>query len=264
MKHNLLVQLDCVLDTRLAVLGSYDPTIPERILATPEAYKKYRTRLVDDFSEYGVDRELFKSLWAKRTTDHLRKSMMCPFAFELSDISEQIFDQARAAPHTITSHDIVINYYPYTDLSENELNALTGALLTRFRTPVEIRFICESNKTISPLYWESQKIATAIIYDFDDWLTTHFGEGQEENIPHYEFPRNSIYAPALFTSLTKLKETAEFENPYGRKADPLESLQFWFKAYFHLEFLGVEHFSIIEPEVFVALELRTNEILDNN
>lgn len=263
MKHNLLVQLDCVLDTRLAVLGSYDPTIPERILATPEAYKNYRTRLIDDFSEYGLPRGQFKALWAKRDLTHLRAAMITPFAFELSDISEQIIDQSKAAPHTVSSHDIVINHYPYTDLSDVEKEALGAAILARFKTPVNINFICEPLEVLSPTYWDVNKIATAIMYDFEEWLVAHFGVDQQDKLEGYEFPQNSFYAPALVTDLDKLKEAADFENPYGRRADPLESLQFWFKPYFHLEFLGVEHFSIVEPEVFVSMEMRVNQVISN-
>lgn len=263
MKHNLLVQLDCILDTRLAVLGSYDPTIAERILADEENFKKYRTRLIDDFSEYGLSREEFKKLYKERNINHLRSSVITPFGFEMVDIVEQIIDQSRAAPHTISDFDVIINYHPYVEMSQDEKDAIQGAILARFRHPVDIKFICEPIEALSPIYWEHQKIATSIMYDFDEWLVAHFGVGNEDILRSFEMSQNSVYAPALVTDLAKLKEAANYENPQGRKADPLESIQFWMKPYFHLEFIGVEHFSIIEPTLFTSMETRTIEYINN-
>lgn len=262
MKLNLLVQLDCILDTRLAVLGSYDPTIPQRILASEESVKKYRSRLVEDFSEYGLSREKFKEIYKQRETKHLRASAITPFVFELTDYIEQVYDQFRAAPHTISGFELVINHYPYTDLSEDELDALSAALTARFVTPTGIRWICEPIENLSPTYWARENIASAFLYDFEEWLVAHYGEGNESKIASYEMPRNTVYAPSLFTSLEKLRETADFENPQGKRADPLESIQFWLKPYFHLEWMGTEHFCILDPSLFVAMELHNFNIVN--
>jgi hypothetical protein len=262
MKHNLMIQLDCILDTRLAVLGSYDPEIPKAIVSSKESFEKYRTRLVDDWSEQGVDSSKFRELWKQRDETHLRASSITPFVFELTDLIQQVFDQAQAAPHTISGFDLIVNYHPYKNLTTDELEAIESAIRARLKQQVKIDFICVPIKDLNPVEWDRLKIATAIMYDFDEWLTSHFGEGNEDKIESYERPRNSIYAPALFTSLEKLKELRDFENPAGKKADPLESIQFWMKTYFHLEYLGAEHFSLLEPDLFVAMELHNATIRD--
>lgn len=262
MKLNLLLQLDCALDARLAVLGSYDPTIPKRILGSAKALKEYRGRLIDDFSKYGVSREKFKELWSQRTTAHLRGAPITPMVFELTDIIEQVYDQFRAAPHTISGFELLINHYPYTELTEAELDALSDAFQARFKNHTIIRWICEPVEKLTPFYWEKENIATAFMYDFEEWLVAHYGTGNELKIASYEMPRNTVYAPALFTSLEKLREAADFENPNGKRADPLESIQFWLKPYFHLEWLGVEHFCILDPDLFVAMELHNFEIVN--
>lgn len=262
MKQYLLVSLDCLLDTRLGVLTDEDPSIPARILETPESANKYRNRLRDDFEDYGVGFDKFQELWRNRNAGHLPKSMMTPFVFELADITSQVVKQHIEATHTLQEFEVHLNFYPYKDLDDGTRQQIIEAIVARLHYPVMVRDVYLSLKTLTPQYIKNNDYSTLIMYDFREWLETQYHAGiPEEMLEVMKIPQHVFYAPSLFADVDKLKELIEFRSPNDETMDPLDGMQFMFKPFFHLEFLGPEHFSIIDPKLYLALEEENNRIL---
>lgn len=255
MKQILLISLDCLLDTRMGVLSAHYPEIANSIVVDPIKAKTYRNRIRDEFPDDGIDFETFKGLWETRTTLHLRKSILTPFVFELANITSQVVDQSIEAPHTISEFEIHINTYPYTDLSVAEETGIIEAVVARLHFPVMVRTVCLSEASLTPQYIKANNYTTTILYDFRKWLETQYHQNlTEADIERVKMPQFVIYAPSLMSNLDKLKELIEYRSPGDETIDPLHGIQFMFKPFFHLEYLGPEHFSIIDPVLFPVFE----------
>ena len=131
MKQILLFPLDLLLDTRLPVMGRYDPSLPSAIMSEPEKDAMYRQRYNDQFLDLGIPTGIFQSLWTTRTANDLVNSRPTRLLFELSDIAQQLIKKAAMEPHNVEEIEFHINLYPYTDLTRDEVETIIGAVKAR-------------------------------------------------------------------------------------------------------------------------------------
>lgn len=250
MKQILLFSLDLLLDTRLPVMGRYDPSLPSAIMTDPEKEKFYRQRYNDQFLDFGLTNGTFKALWDKRNVDDLVNARPTRFLFELSDIAQQLIHKSVMEPHNAEEIEFHINLYPYTDLTEEEIELIVASVKARVQDWVIFKSVFISDKDLTAEYIRSAGYTGLFFYDFKNWLNVHYGV----NVPVTELrsmPSITIYSALLFDDVEKLQESMDFRNPNGEGCNPLYGLRAMFAPYFFLEGLDTEALCIIKPDELV-------------
>ncbi len=254
MKQVLLFSLDLLLDTRLATLSSIDSAIAVSIIADPEKHKKYRTRINDQFIDFGLKKDQFAEAYYKRNVDTLKKSRPTRLLFEMSTIGQQLIKKSLMEPHNVEDIEFHINFYPYYELSEAEREAIVGAVKSRVQDVILIKGVYIPEKKISSNYIQSSEITALFFYDFSEWVNSQYGP----NVPTHEImqmPSLSVYTTVSFNDLVGLKDAIEFKNDEGQSCDPIMGLHGMFAPYFYLESLDMDSVSIIQAEELVNKEI---------
>ena len=250
MKQVLLFPLDLLLDTRLPVMGRYDPSLPSAIMTDPEKDAMYRQRYNDQFLDLGIPSGIFQNLWSTRNANDLVNSRPTRFLFELSEIAQQLIKKAAMEPHNVEEIEFHINLYPYTDLTHDEIETIVGAIKARVQDWVIFKPVFISDKELTAEHIRSVGYTGLFFYDFKNWLNIHYGV----NVPVTELramPSITIYTALMFDDVEKLQESMEFRNPNGEGCNPLYGLRAMFAPYFYLEGLDTEALCIIKPDELV-------------
>ena len=232
----ILVELDCLLDTRIAVLNSLSP------LATKEILKSgaYRDRKSDDFellTKGVIKNSDFINAYAKRNKETLKRSQPTNIVKLLSTISKEVELQKLETPVT-ESLKIIVNVFPYK-LTEDEIRILSTAVMCYGGMESEVTVTNKSLKELSPTEikksWDG-----LIIYEFDNWFTLH-----SEALDKTPIPRHLMFAPALYIKPIEEKDevvtTAE-----GGTINPFTVVEMAMVAHLCLELLRPEEFSLIK------------------
>lgn len=166
-QRTILVELDCLLDTRLGTVNRLSAQLAEQ-LAKSDAYY---SRESDTFD--GLDDEQYRALYAKRDRETLRHSAPSEgFAFVggLAGLLREKQLELNAPERGEVR--IAVNLFPY-DLSESERAEIGRALAVRFRgaAPVEVVYIPHS--ALTPAVVRTQ-YPMLVMYEYDPWLSLHY------------------------------------------------------------------------------------------
>lgn len=254
MKQVLLFSLDLLLDTRLATLSSIDSAIAASIMSDPEKHKKYRTRINDQFTSFGLEKDQFSTAYRKRNVDTLKKSRPTRLLFEMSTIGQQLIKKSLMEPHNVEDIEFHINFYPYYELTEHEREAIIGAVKSRIQDVILIKGVYVPEKKITSNYIQSSGLTGLFFYDFSEWANAQYGP----HVPTHEImqmPSMSVYTTVSFNDLVGLKDVIEFKNDEGQSCDPIMGLHGMFAPYFYLESLDMDSVSIIQAEELINKEV---------
>lgn len=169
MKHNikrLYLDLDCILDTRLATLDRYLPDVAKSVIND----QSYYTRLEDSFTYNGTEipHSLFKPLYELRDKSILVKSNP---TLLLSLLHHSIEEDIRSPNAEIkkTKYECVVNVYPYK-LKEKETNGLFDLITLHLANSVNVIFIYLEPHRLTPEFVKEENIIDMYLYDGHSWL----------------------------------------------------------------------------------------------
>lgn len=254
MKQILLFSLDLLLDTRLAMLSRIDSAIADSIIVDKEKGKQYRSRLNDQFTEFGLMPNIFDHHYKRRKADLLPISRPTRYLFELAHIGYQLIKKATVEPHNVEDIEFHINMYPYTDLTEEERIMITAAIKARVQDSILVKCVDYSPSQLTPAMIRSAKYTGVFMYDLPEWVNLHYGENVNPSdiIP---IPSVSIYSPLLFNNPEKLKEAMEFKNANGESCNPILGFRGMWSPYFFFEGIDIGALSIVSEDDFIDLEI---------
>lgn len=264
MEQKVIIDLDMLLDTRIVTLGKYLPDVAANIIKGGTNLVKYSDRLDDNFTYFGLEPGVFSSLYNARTTDDLQYARPTRFLFELRNIATQVINHQLNSPHS-PDDDITfyINYYPYTDLTEAELEYITGAVLCRLPAIIKVETVCLKPSDLNSIHIRDSGITAMYIYDFNGWLKANYSTDVDPKTIVAN-PAVTVNAPLWIANIEKLKELADFENPRGEKHDPIQGIAMMFVEFFAFEPMSSIAVSLMTPEEFVILEEALRQNADDN
>ena len=186
-KQCVLVEMDALLDTRLAVLASLDQEAAVKALASPEYYG----RQIDDFSALtGVSREAFKDAYTKRDVEMLKRSIMTMVPLMLNELIGKLEQDEAESPY-VDSVEVEVNVWPY-ELDHDELDGLQKAIMAYSGVETPVRMVRTHPMELTPAFIKAQYTGM-ILYNFRDWFEYH-----KDAFATTKAPGLIILAPALW------------------------------------------------------------------
>jgi len=228
-ESNLLVELDCLLDTRLAVLYRHDIKAFEKAMKS-----QYPGRVIDAFS--GINATEFRKLYKKRDKSDLKNALGTGFVsvikdFTISTLQNNLDTPFRMAPV------ITINTYPY-DLTEKELELVIMSIARKTKELADVTVVNISPEDLTPLYIKSMYSMVAM-YDYVEWLEIHSANG---NLKKTTCPDIGLLAPELFYLDLPSKEEISKIKATGKS--PFEAMEELVSPLIALKFMPAEFFSM--------------------
>ena len=182
---SVLVELDCLLDTRLSTINHIDPDFPISGLAS------YHERKIDEFE--GIPFDKFREVYASRDKSFLKDAVATPVTFLLVDFIKSTLSMAGNTPFTMLPK-IVVNTFPYV-LTESETDVIIASVKNIVNSELcEVSAVSMSPAEITPEVLR-ENFSVAIMYEVTEWLEQQSLNG---NLQTKACPEVTIICPALF------------------------------------------------------------------
>lgn len=213
----ILVELDCLLDTRIGCVYKNRPDLFEHILN-----RKYHQRYIDNFYP-GYDSD-----YAKRDITILKNSAVTPVAQIIKEFSLDTYLNSLNTPF-VKKPRVRINTYPY-DIQDPKWIIAAIVAITDKKADVEV--VSMKPEEVTPQYLKNH-ISVVVMYDYTKWLDMH---SLNENFKFGSCPSVKMMAPAIF-----FKEVTR-EDALG-KDDPFDAMEKLAQPLIDLRLLPIESFS---------------------
>jgi len=228
----LYVELDCILDTRLATISKIDQSVAKDLFNG-----SYKERNRDDFAfltNGRVSNEEFIEAYKKRNVDTLQRARPTNILKLLFNIAKEIESQRIDMPD-VERLIVEVNVFPYK-LTDEEKDYLISTIMTFLTIGTEVKIIEYPMIRIDPLKIKDTWDAV-IIYDFNGWFTLH-----GEKLSNVQLPRVLMFAPALY-----IKDPKELEEDIkdNNGISPFTAMELGLVERISLELLKPKEFSII-------------------
>lgn len=241
-ESGILIDLDCLFDTRLATLkGINDDYVPQALK------NNYRDRISDNFVELvpDLDMAVYKELYKNRNIPTIQTAALFPTAIIISlaiTVREHI---KMATQGPISGRPVLtINTYPY-DLTKEEVASIVGLVKHDLNEPLcDVTSIRLSPDQVTPALLKN-KYRVCFMYHLSEWMTRH-----ESSIRSLAPIDILIFAPKLFITgkLNTLPDYQQYEGiNLGNLATELHI------QYFRLELIDALYFSFIDVKLFNSL-----------
>lgn len=238
----ILIDLDCLFDTRLATLkGLSDAYVTQALKAN------YRERITDNFVELipDIDMEAYKDLYKRRGIPTIQTAAMFPTAIiiELAITVREHIKMATQGPMS-GKPVLAINTYPY-DLTREEIDSIVSLVKHDLNEPLcEVTSVRLSPSQITPALLKN-KYKVSFIYHLSEWMTGH--EAAIKALAPIDIV---VFAPKLFVT-GKLNTLPDYQLYDGINIGNLATELHM--QYFRLELIDAMHFSFIDVALFKKL-----------
>jgi tRNA G37 N-methylase Trm5 len=138
----LCIELDCLLDTRLATLFLIDSETAETVLR-----KGYLDRWTDEFP---VNQELFEKVYRSRDRQTLKNSVLTPMVRLCKEFVHETLKQGVQGPYQYTPK-IMINMYPY-ELTDTEQEIIVRAVASAVKQVCDIQIVRYDYDQLNPAW----------------------------------------------------------------------------------------------------------------
>ena len=225
----IYVDLDSILDTRLAVLADIDEDIPKKVLSD---LNWYYNRNLDEFPN--IDAKRFKEIYATRTEDVLPLSVMTNIMVLLQSCVKSVLnDQANGLPSA--DIEFVINCYPY-NLDPEEQKAIANAVSYHLAGAYTVEVTSFKIETLTPQFCK-EEFCIMIMYDLYQWINCFSDELTKKGIPTV-----TVISPAIYYN--ERPTDKDFEKVKKVGVDPFRLTEIALAPAVTLRLLSAEMFSI--------------------
>ena len=223
----LLIELDCLLDTRISILSELDDD------KLKEVIKNYHNRDIDEFPYYGFNK--FKNLYDNRDKSILKNAIVTPIMGLMVEFVNKTLLQIINTPHHYKPK-IIVNIYPY-DLKEEEINNIISLIVNKTQQRATVEVINKSIKELTVGYIKNN-ISIMVMYRYFEWLEYHCNIKAFEKIT---CPEVALFGPNIYF---KPKQ-----NNLDIKQDPIKSTEELAAPLIGLKLFPISLFSFIRPEI---------------
>lgn len=234
---NLLLDLDCLFDTRMGTLLDLDPEIAGHL-----SVSAYRERLLDDYTaltQGRVTTEAFNARYATRNLDILQKSIITGIVPVLITYVEGLKERLFRGVD-VTDINIDLNLHPY-HLPGPLLESIKNCLLHLFPPYVKFGVGRYDTAKLTPAFFDTYYNGW-VTYDLQKWLEIH-----HEQLLVKPLNGMSVISPKLF-----MKEPGEFktEDEVFKEADVHGLFEMVMEDFLHIEHLPVSDFCFLVPGTY--------------
>lgn len=222
----LLLELDVLLDTRLAILAS----MPEDALKQALS-KDYHNRLIDRF--VGVNNELFTKLYEQRDKKVLANALVTPIARMLKEFAQKTLKQIITTPFHYQPK-IILNIYPYK-LEEQEITVLINSIVTITSGLADVEVIDKSYEELTPGYLK-KNVAIIVLYEYYKWIEAH---SASNILRKSRCPEVTMLGPKIYF---KVPEKADYD-----VEEAFQEMEEWVGPFIGLKLMPIENFSFVGP-----------------
>lgn len=184
-KLGVYVELDCLLDTRLATLYDIHPELVEKVLT-----EGYTTRTEDKFGL--VTKETFTFFYEKRTKQILANALPTLCCRIVKEMCGKIEKQAKVSIE-YGGAAIYVDTHPYK-LTDAEAIFLIEKLVLFMGPTIDIQLIDYGPLELTPQFCK-ERLGAVIMYDCGKWLDTHT---TNDNFRRCQIPDVSLYIPSIY------------------------------------------------------------------
>lgn len=191
---SIFVELDALLDTRLALLAYHDEKRLDKVLQS----NTYHQRLADSYP--GLTIQEFYKLYSQRHKGILKYAIITPIVDLIKSFVYRTLKQAIQSPFQYKPK-IIINVYPY-QLTEEETNIIIGSLIGLTDGSADIEAVFASYEQIDPSYVK-QHVSIMVLYDYTRWLDIHSANAKFSKTT---CPEVGLIGPKLYFKEYDIKE----------------------------------------------------------
>ncbi len=229
--ETILVELDCILDTRLGTLAKMGVDTAVRALQNA-----YHTREHDVFE--GVDTEEFKRAYRERNVETLQHSGLTLLSTMLRGLAQNLSEMAITRPY-FDGVKIAVNTYPY-QLNPELVEAIGKAVAVHVGSTAPVELVTISPQALTPTHVKAN-YAMLFMYDFQAWMEVHAQAFATTRLPDV-----SLIAPALYFGERPDQKT--LQDLVRDAAHPFAAMTMLASGLVGLELIDIKYFSIIKPQ----------------
>ena len=236
---SVLVELDCLLDTRLGTILGLSKEAYDSLLGT-----NYFNRNTDDFEAATgglITNEDFKKAYAARDVETLQISQTTNMPLHLAEIACNV----KLDPELMEFNrrtKLMVNTYPY-ELSPEELGVLLEILEGLLPNWDEITIGSIPLLQMTPDYL-LDNWSYVYVYNFNSWLELYGKQLENKRIPQITFVTPKILQNGLPKDEEELKQLKAF--------DVFESGEFLLQEYVGLRAISSSYFSRVSKVELTA------------
>ena len=245
MKHNILIDLDVLLDTRIATLVQLDPDEAMRLLESG-----FTARVTDDLSGMNstISNEAYQEAYKNRDIETLKTSRMTNYIFELAILIKQMTENLAKDNTRVLDPCVVINYYPYKELDDEVLKQIIYAVEQYITTAVTIKSVYLSPEELDLKAMKSSDILTYITYDFQVWFESAFSIKKGRN-GIISYPKLTIIAPKVMPKVDSFDHLDADSKKILQNKTPFEFMKIYWAPMFGIEYCPIEMMSLIDTAI---------------
>ncbi len=235
MQQIIHVDLDAIMDTRLATLFALNPSYVDEALSNG-----YHTRLIDDWTLITSlkDNQLFKTAYANRNIETLKHSRMTGIVLALDTILSKMIKDNISNP-LAESFVVRLNFYPYNELTYDDRQTYIKWFSYYLHPTVGIEEVYIPTKEITPKHIDDN-YGGFIIYNLEEWCKHHI-----EALANHKIPTVSLFAPALHSTHVPTKKEMQIAS-IGEMTGP-QAFEYMLTEYLEVTLLDAKYFSVVDP-----------------
>lgn len=201
----ILVELDSILDTRMATLHRLGGDAVEKALEAG-----YHERPFDFFP--GVDQDAYDQLYAQRDKRTMASAMMTPVVQMVREFVAKTLDNVNNSPFHMQPK-VIINIHPYK-LSEGEIETLIRTFQSLTMEKADIEVIDKDYTELSALYVKVN-LSVMVLYQYDKWLEA---QTVAKSFEKHTAPDVTLIGPAIYFKKPEKKPSSD-EDPFKAMCD---------------------------------------------
>lgn len=238
MKQRLLVELDALLDTRMATIFRLNPDAANRLLNA-----RYATRISDEMNllDPFIDADAYRQAYAERDLETLYLARPTQFFYDIRVALRELVGKCMSGDPDVESVHVDINVWPYQP-SDGHLEELQSVLADGFMDLITVGAVSVSPKELSTQRMLEMQWTYVYLYNFIDWATAQFDGITERPTA---VPAVTMIAPKLVKSIHDVNQFAK-EAPPGttQHKDPHECMRVGLATVIGLDFACPSQFSL--------------------
>ena len=232
----ILINLDCLLDTRQGALLTISPEVAYEITSKED----YHARESDEFvsEQYGtLSTELFEQVKEKFKHEIIFKSLKTKMYLFLQELIDGYVKLALTTPH-VSTITLEVNLYPY-QFTDTQVEYLMKALIAHLGNAAAISIVNFDIKQM-PLKAISEKYESVIMYNPVEWLNQRHNELKVGTMKDL-----TLYIPRMNTvrALTDKERKSISKNV----SDVYKFTEMIFAGFVRLNYVPVEYYCADVP-----------------
>ena len=243
-KSIVLVDLDCILDTRLGTITKLNDEESVNVLSNG-----WRTRTSQDICSVTtvIDKEEYVNTYADRNIETLMLSRPTNLLLSMADDFSSMMKLVGRGATPLSDVCLVINKYPYQTDEQTDLE-IQRAVTEIVGSDVPVRIANYPEESVQLSYLNMRGITDYFTYDVFNWIKREFSN--KETFEDLTLcPNIAVWGPKLLSHDNAVDELLKQETLIDEKDDPFDFAKVLLAPCVNLQWLDVFEMSIIDFEL---------------